>query len=79
MLHNKIEDFRKTLSARELEIFELRVFSDTPATLQEIGDKYHISRERVRQIEKNIIKKTKEYFKNELPEFASYIEDGLSE
>jgi RNA polymerase sigma-32 factor len=79
LLHNKIEDFRKTLSARELEIFELRVFSDTPATLQEIGDKYHISRERVRQIEKNIIKKTKEYFKNELPEFASYIEDGLSE
>jgi len=78
LLHNKIEDFRKTLSSRELEIFELRVFSDTPATLQEIGDKYHISRERVRQIEKNIIKKIKEYFKNELPDFASYMEDGMS-
>jgi RNA polymerase sigma-32 factor len=79
LLHNKIEEFRKTLSARELEIFELRVFSDSPTTLQEIGDKYHISRERVRQIEKNIIKKIKEYLKNELPDFASYIEDGLSE
>lgn len=78
LLHNKIEEFRKTLSSRELEIFELRVFSDSPATLQEIGDKYHISRERVRQIEKNIIKKIKEYFKNDLPDFASYIEDGLS-
>lgn len=78
LLHNKIDDFKKTMSLRELEIFELRVFSDSPATLQEIGDKYHISRERVRQIEKNIIKKIKEYLKNELPDFASYIEDGLS-
>jgi RNA polymerase sigma-32 factor len=78
LLHNKIGDFKKTMSPRELEIFELRVFSDSPATLQEIGDKYNISRERVRQIEKNIIKKIKEYLKNELPDFASYIEDGLS-
>ena len=78
LLHNKIDDFKKTMSSRELEIFELRVFSDSPATLQEIGDKYNISRERVRQIEKNIIKKIKEYFGNELPDFASYIEDGLS-
>ena len=78
LLHNKIENFKKNLSARELEIFELRVFSDSPVTLQEIGDKYHISRERVRQVEKNIIKKIKEYLKNELPDFASYIEDGLS-
>jgi RNA polymerase sigma-32 factor len=78
LLHNKIDDFKKTMSSRELEIFELRVFSDSPATLQEIGDKYNISRERVRQIEKNIIKKIKEYLKNELPDFASYIEDGLS-
>ena len=78
LLHKKIDDFKKTMSSRELEIFELRVFSDSPATLQEIGDKYNISRERVRQIEKNIIKKIKEYLKNELPDFASYIEDGLS-
>jgi len=78
LLHNKIDDFKKTMSSRELEIFESRVFSDSPATLQEIGDKYNISRERVRQIEKNIIKKIKEYFGNELPDFASYIEDGLS-
>ena len=78
LLHNKIDDFKRTMSSRELEIFERRVFSDSPATLQEIGDKYNISRERVRQIEKNIIKKIKEYFGNELPDFASYIEDGLS-
>jgi RNA polymerase sigma-32 factor len=78
LLHNKINDFKRTMSSRELEIFELRIYSDSPVTLQEIGDKYNISRERVRQVEKNIIRKIKEYFENELPDFASYIEDGLS-
>ncbi|MEZ4604319.1 MAG: sigma factor-like helix-turn-helix DNA-binding protein [Desulfobacterales bacterium] len=36
----------------ELEIFDQRIFTDTPLTLQDIGDKYNISRERVRQLEK---------------------------
>jgi RNA polymerase sigma-32 factor len=77
MLHHKLEGFKKLLTKRELEIFEQRVFSDSPATLQEIGDRYGISRERVRQVEKSIVKKMREYFKDELPDFASYIEDGL--
>ena len=74
LLHNKIARFRKKLTKRELEIFDLRIFSDSPVTLQEIGDRYGISRERVRQVEKNVIKKIKEYFKRELPDFESYID-----
>jgi RNA polymerase sigma-32 factor len=76
MLHNKIAEFKKNMTKRELEIFDQRIFSDTPVTLQEIGGKYGISRERVRQVEKNIIKKIKEYFKNEIPDFDSYITRG---
>ncbi|HUV50912.1 MAG TPA: RNA polymerase factor sigma-32 [Anaerolineae bacterium] len=74
LLHNKIVKFREKLTKRELEIFELRIFSDSPVTLQEIGDRYGISRERVRQVEKNVIKKIKEYFKQELPDLKSYID-----
>jgi RNA polymerase sigma-32 factor len=74
LLHDKIVEFRKKLTKRELEIFDLRIFSDSPVTLQEIGDRYKISRERVRQVEKNVIKKIKDYFKNELPDFESYID-----
>ena len=73
-LHNKIAEFRKKLTKRELEIFDLRIFSDSPVTLQEIGDRYGISRERVRQVEKNVMKKIREYFKQELPDFKSYID-----
>jgi len=72
LLHNKITEFKKTMTPRELEIFEQRIFSDAPATLQEIGDRYEISRERVRQVEKNIIKKLREFFKREIPDFDFY-------
>ena len=72
LLHNKIAEFKKTMTSRELEIFEQRIFSDTPATLQEIGDRYGISRERVRQVEMNIIKKMREFFKQEMPDFNFY-------
>jgi RNA polymerase sigma-32 factor len=72
LLHNKIDEFKKTMTERELEIFEQRIFADNPATLQDIGDRYGISRERVRQVEKNIIKKLRAFFKQEMPDFDSY-------
>jgi len=79
LLHNKIEEFKKTMTSRELEIFEHRIFADSPATLQEIGDRYNISRERVRQVEKNIIKKLRDYFKREIPDFDSYDNVNVSD
>jgi len=79
LLHDKIAEFRKKMTPREKEIFDLRIFSDTPVTLQEIGDRYGISRERVRQVEKNIIKKMREFFKREIPDFAAYTEEGTAD
>ncbi len=73
LLHSKISQFKDKLSDREFDIFKRRIFSDTPATLQDIGDQYNISRERVRQIEQNILKKMKAYFKQELPDFDEHI------
>lgn len=75
LLHNKVAEFRKEMTDRELEIFDQRIFSDTPVTLQEIGDRYSISRERVRQIEKNVIKKMRDFFKSEIPDFDAYTEE----
>ncbi len=75
LLHNKIAEFRDRLSDRELEIFDLRIFSDNPVTLQEIGDRYSISRERVRQVEKNVIKKMREFFKREIVDFDTFAGD----
>jgi RNA polymerase sigma-32 factor len=79
LLREKIEEFRKKMTPREIEIFDQRIFSDSPATLQEIGDQYGISRERVRQVEKNIIKKMREYIKREIPDFEFYSEGAFTE
>ncbi|MDZ7665764.1 MAG: RNA polymerase factor sigma-32 [Desulfotignum sp.] len=72
ILHTKVKKFKRTLNDRELEIFEQRIFSDSPLTLQEIGETYSISRERVRQVENNILKKMKAYFKKDMPDFDMY-------
>jgi len=75
LLHDKIAEFRKKMTEREIEIFDQRIFSDNPVTLQEIGDRYGISRERVRQVEKNIIKKMREFFQHEIPDFDAYTKE----
>lgn len=72
LLQEKVAEFRGQLNDRELDIFDHRIFTDTPQTLQDIGDKYNISRERVRQLEKNIIKKMKAFFEREIPDFTLY-------
>jgi RNA polymerase sigma-32 factor len=45
------------LSEKESFIIKHRVMAENPMTLQEIGDRYHITRERARQIEKQALKK----------------------
>ncbi len=47
---------------RERAIFEERLLSEIPTTLQEIADRYGITRERVRQLEGNIMKRLKGFF-----------------
>jgi RNA polymerase primary sigma factor len=51
-LHD-LADALQELSGKEREVMELRfgLEDDEPRTLQEIGDRLHLSRERVRQIE----------------------------
>ncbi|MGO9801756.1 MAG: RNA polymerase factor sigma-32, partial [Candidatus Binatus sp.] len=49
--HDKVEQFAATLAGKELEIFKARLLSEDPETLQVIGARFGISRERVRQIE----------------------------
>jgi len=72
ILRDKIDAFKEQLTPRELEIFELRIFSESPVTLQEIGERYGISRERVRQVEKNIVKRMRDFFKEGISDFDTF-------
>jgi RNA polymerase sigma-32 factor len=68
-LSEKVEVFRQTLSGREADIFDSRIMTEEPVTLQKIGEKYNISRERVRQIQAGMIKNIKTWLTNEIPDF----------
>jgi RNA polymerase sigma-32 factor len=48
-----------SLNSREQQIIRARILEDEPLTLQELADQFGISRERVRQLEQNALKKMK--------------------
>ena len=59
LLEEQIEKIRPDLNAREIFILENRLLADEPLTLQQIGDKYGITREAARQLEARLIQKIK--------------------
>jgi RNA polymerase sigma-32 factor len=66
LLRDKMERFAQSLKDKELVIYKERLLNEDPLTLREIGEKYGISRERVRQIEERVKKKLKNYLSKEL-------------
>lgn len=55
------------LSERERYIVKNRMLTETPETLEELGQKFNISRERIRQIEKKAFEK-----------LSAYVKEGMS-
>jgi len=55
----KVQTAMKRLSEKEMYVIKNRIMGDEPLTLQEIGDHLKLSRERVRQIESEELKKLK--------------------
>jgi RNA polymerase sigma-32 factor len=64
-----LAEFSRTLKDKERFIFDKRLMTDEPMTLQEIGDQYGVSRERARQIEANLINRLKAYVRERIPDF----------
>ena len=69
LFNEKLKEFKDSLEEKEREILETRILSDQPVTLQAIGDKYGISKERVRQIENRLVGKIRHHMENQLPDF----------
>lgn len=57
LLRDEIGNMVQELSPREKDILQDRLLTDEPLTLQELGQKYNITRERVRQIESRLLEK----------------------
>ncbi len=66
LLKSKLETFAQTLEGREQTIFRERWLSEEPLTLQELGDRYNVSRERARQLEKRVLDRLKKFLEAEM-------------
>jgi RNA polymerase sigma-32 factor len=68
LLKDKLATFRQTLAGKDkdLAIFDERLVADEPLTLQELGDRFGISRERVRQLEQRLTGRLREYLRDEM-------------
>ena len=54
LLRKHLAEFRATLADKDLIIFDQRLVADEPRTLQDLGEEFGVSRERVRQLEARI-------------------------
>jgi RNA polymerase sigma-32 factor len=65
----KLAEFIKGLEERDEDILRNRILSDNPLTLDELGAKYGITKERTRQLEARIIKRLRDYIKKDVKDF----------
>jgi|JI10StandDraft_1071094.scaffolds.fasta_scaffold10115_9 RNA polymerase sigma-32 factor len=76
LLRGKLEAFAATLEGREQTIFRERWLTESPLTLQELGERYGVSRERARQLEKRMLGRLRKYLE---AEFGTAVDiDALS-
>jgi len=68
---------RERLNEKEQVILQERLLSDEPLTLQVIADRFGISRERVRQIEANLLKKMRKFFEEEMPDIRYFLDEAV--
>lgn len=66
ILSDKLERFSRDLHGRDAVIYRERLMSDAPLTLKQIGDRYGVSRERARQLEKRLLGKLRDYLREEM-------------
>lgn len=65
----KLAEFIKTLEERDEDILRNRILSENPLTLDDLGSKYGITKERTRQLEARIIKRLRDYIRKDVKDF----------
>ncbi len=80
ILLENLKKYEPMLSDKEKMILQERLLSDSPMTLRDIGEKYNITRERVRQIEQRLLEKLRGYLTKNIKDFSvDWIENNENE
>ncbi len=72
-----LRDLSGSHNEKEKMILERRLLTDEPLTLQKISENFGISRERIRQIESNLLKKMKKHIEETDPEIMIFAAGAL--
>lgn len=76
-LSDLLDILKGNLNVKENMILDKRLLTDDPLTLQRIADCFDISRERVRQIEVNLLKKMRKFFEKEMPDVKDFFDGDM--
>ncbi len=76
LFSRKVQEFTKTLNAREKAILAQRLIAEEPKTLQEIATQFSVTREAVRLNEKTLVAKIRNYMQEALKDVTD-VEFGL--
>ena len=72
LIRRTASEFRETLTGKDRVVFDRRLEplmrDEEPVTLQEVGDEFGITRERVRQIEVRVKKRFAAYLQQQIPD-----------
>lgn len=71
-LNRHLQEFLNSLDEKERFIFENRLLSEESNTLQELGEKFGVSRERIRQIETRLKKRFRAFLEERMPDISTY-------
>jgi RNA polymerase sigma-32 factor len=69
-LRENIQTLLPQLNEKEQDLLYQRLLANNPVTLREIGDKYGITRERVRQIESRLLQKLRKHLASSIKDFS---------
>lgn len=70
LLREQMKSILPVLNEKEQYILQHRLLSDEPATLREIGERYNVTRERVRQLEARLLEKLRARLSGDIKDFS---------
>jgi RNA polymerase sigma-32 factor len=68
-----MRQFRRHINKRERAILDQRLLAPNPDTLQTLGNRFGVSRERIRQVESRIIQKLRDFWLSKHADIKQYL------
>ncbi|MEG2173052.1 MAG: RNA polymerase factor sigma-32 [Desulfovibrionaceae bacterium] len=70
ILQSRLKTIIPKLNEKEVYILQNRLLTDEPVTLREIGERYNVTRERVRQLEARLLEKLRQHLTGDIKDFS---------